>query len=169
MAERISEAEHAVMEVLWDESPLTAQEVAERVSPDEAVLLLYALTGRIPSRYGFLFDDSTDDVMQPPQPLYPEEGVSPEQTRPDAAALRALVEAAHSVLPVKGFIPLQVPRADGGHDFVRLLQRGPVMEAELQDGAGFRSLLAREEGERIAGYLLRLKLTKKIELEISAG
>ncbi|MBB5710580.1 BlaI/MecI/CopY family transcriptional regulator [Sphingomonas xinjiangensis] len=31
MTERISEAEHAVMEVLWDEAPLTAQEVAERV------------------------------------------------------------------------------------------------------------------------------------------
>lgn len=31
MTERISYAEHAVMEVLWDESPLTAQEVAERV------------------------------------------------------------------------------------------------------------------------------------------
>lgn len=31
MAERISDAEHAVMEVLWDESPLTAQDVAERV------------------------------------------------------------------------------------------------------------------------------------------
>ena len=31
MTERISEAEHAVMEVLWEESPLTAQEVAERV------------------------------------------------------------------------------------------------------------------------------------------
>jgi predicted transcriptional regulator len=31
MAERISEAEQAVMEVLWEESPLTAQEVAERV------------------------------------------------------------------------------------------------------------------------------------------
>ncbi|MBN8807073.1 MAG: BlaI/MecI/CopY family transcriptional regulator [Sphingomonas sp.] len=31
MAERISDAEHAVMEVLWDKSPLTAQEVAERV------------------------------------------------------------------------------------------------------------------------------------------
>ena len=29
--ERISEAEHAVMEVLWDESPLTAAEVATRV------------------------------------------------------------------------------------------------------------------------------------------
>ncbi|MDF2494016.1 BlaI/MecI/CopY family transcriptional regulator [Sphingomonas sp.] len=34
MAERISDAEHAVMEVLWDESPLSAQDVAERVDPD---------------------------------------------------------------------------------------------------------------------------------------
>ncbi|MDF2605201.1 BlaI/MecI/CopY family transcriptional regulator [Sphingomonas sp.] len=34
MVERISDAEHAVMEVLWDESPLTAQDVAERVDPD---------------------------------------------------------------------------------------------------------------------------------------
>jgi predicted transcriptional regulator len=31
MAERISSAEHEVMEVLWGESPLTAAEVAERV------------------------------------------------------------------------------------------------------------------------------------------
>lgn len=34
MAERISEAEHAVMEVLWEESPLTAQEVSERIPPE---------------------------------------------------------------------------------------------------------------------------------------
>lgn len=34
MTERISEAEHAVMEVLWDEpNPLTAAEVAERAGP----------------------------------------------------------------------------------------------------------------------------------------
>ena len=33
MAERISDAEHQVMEVLWTESPLTAQGVAERVDP----------------------------------------------------------------------------------------------------------------------------------------
>jgi BlaI family penicillinase repressor len=31
MSERISEAEHAVMEVLWDKSPLTAQDVVERI------------------------------------------------------------------------------------------------------------------------------------------
>jgi BlaI family transcriptional regulator, penicillinase repressor len=34
MTERISDAEHAVMEVLWEESPLTAQDVSERVAPD---------------------------------------------------------------------------------------------------------------------------------------
>ncbi len=33
MSERITEAEHAVMEVLWRESPLGAAEVAERVDP----------------------------------------------------------------------------------------------------------------------------------------
>jgi BlaI family penicillinase repressor len=33
VAERISDAEHAVMEVLWGRSPLTAQDVAERVDP----------------------------------------------------------------------------------------------------------------------------------------
>lgn len=32
--ERISEAEHAVMEVLWDRSPLTAAEVCEAVCED---------------------------------------------------------------------------------------------------------------------------------------
>ena len=31
MAERISDAEHQVMEVLWEQSPLSAQDVAERV------------------------------------------------------------------------------------------------------------------------------------------
>lgn len=32
--ERISEAEHAVMEALWDKSPLTANEVADKVAPE---------------------------------------------------------------------------------------------------------------------------------------
>ncbi|HEV7290587.1 BlaI/MecI/CopY family transcriptional regulator [Sphingomonas sp.] len=36
MTERISDAEHAVMEVLWEESPLTAQDVVERVTPARA-------------------------------------------------------------------------------------------------------------------------------------
>lgn len=31
MAERISDAEHAVMEVLWEKAPLSAQDVVERI------------------------------------------------------------------------------------------------------------------------------------------
>lgn len=34
MVERISEAEHAVLEILWEEAPLTAAAVAERTSAE---------------------------------------------------------------------------------------------------------------------------------------
>jgi len=49
VAERISDAEHAVMEVLWDASPLTAQEVAERVDParDWSANTVKTLLGRL--------------------------------------------------------------------------------------------------------------------------
>ncbi|MBO9713599.1 BlaI/MecI/CopY family transcriptional regulator [Sphingomonas sp.] len=49
MSERISDAEHAVMEVLWDESPLTAQEVSERVAPsrDWSANTVKTLLGRL--------------------------------------------------------------------------------------------------------------------------
>lgn len=49
MAERISDAEHAVMEALWDTAPLTAQEVAERVAPARgwSVNTVKTLLGRL--------------------------------------------------------------------------------------------------------------------------
>lgn len=49
MTERISDAEHAVMEVLWDQSPLTAQEVAERIPADRdwTVNTVKTLLGRL--------------------------------------------------------------------------------------------------------------------------
>jgi hypothetical protein len=142
---------------------------AQRVTEDDAVLLCFLLTGRIPSRYGFLFDDSTEDVTLPPPPLYAEEGVAPGEVRPDAAALEARLRAQAEVLPLKGFLPVFVPRPGGGEDFFRLLQRGPVMEAEVAEGGAFRNILAREEAERFAGHLLRLKLEGRIELDIRAS
>lgn len=36
MSERISDAEHAVMEVLWEDAPLTANIVAERLSDSQS-------------------------------------------------------------------------------------------------------------------------------------
>lgn len=49
MAERISDAEHAVMEVLWDRAPLTAQDVAERIGPERGwrVNTVKTLLGRL--------------------------------------------------------------------------------------------------------------------------
>ncbi|MFZ5472003.1 MAG: hypothetical protein ACOZIN_21450 [Myxococcota bacterium] len=139
-----------------------------RVSGDAPVLLLYLFGRRIPSRYDFLFDDSTDEVGLPPPPLYAEEGVESADIRPTAAALRARVEAQGEVLPAKGFLPVFVP-IDGGEAFYRLLQRGPVLEVEIQDGEHFRHLLFEVEAERFAGHLLRLKLEGKLELELEAG
>ena len=52
MAERISDAEHVVMEVLWDEAPLSAQDVAERVTPDRgwSANTVKTLLGRLLSK-----------------------------------------------------------------------------------------------------------------------
>jgi hypothetical protein len=140
-----------------------------RVAGDEALLLCYLFSSRIPSRYGFLFDDSTEDVSLPPAPLYPDEGVAASDVRPSAASLEARLRAPGEVLPIKGFLPLFVPRPEGGEHFFRMLQRGPVMEVEVAEGEAFRNILSREEAERFAGHLLRLKLEEKIELEIEAG
>lgn len=136
----------------------------ERVSGDEAVLLLYLFTGKIPSRYGFLFDDSTDDPSLPPPPLYPELGVASQAVRPSPGALAELLSGPATVVPLKGFLPLRVGKA-----FYRLLQRGPVMEVEIQDADGFRNLLSPQEAEALGGHLLQLKLEGKIELEIRPG
>lgn len=47
--DRISEAEHAVMEVLWQDAPLTAQDVSERVDPDRgwSAATVKTLLGRL--------------------------------------------------------------------------------------------------------------------------
>ncbi len=62
-----------------------------------------------------------------------------------------------------------MPRPEAGEHFFRMLQRGPVMEVEVAEGEAFRNILSREEAERFAGHLLRLKLEEKIELELEAG
>ena len=47
--ERIGEAEYAVMEVLWQQAPLTAAEVAERVPPgrDWSIRTVKTMLGRL--------------------------------------------------------------------------------------------------------------------------
>ncbi len=133
---------------------------AHRLGPDESVIAIFALTGRIPSRYGFLFDDSTDDALAAPPMLYPDEGVR--ELRPTAEVLARTLEERRDVWPVKGMLPLTLP--DGS--WLRWITRGAVLEAEVQDGEGFRNLLTQQEAERVTGLLLSHKLAGKLELEL---
>jgi hypothetical protein len=135
----------------------------DRPGADEAVLLCVVFTGKLPTRYGYLFDDSVLDMREAPPSLYAEEGVLPAHVRPDARALEALVAAEGEALPFKAMVPLRLSGM-----FVRLVERGPIMEAEIADGAQFRNILTRDQAERIAGHLLKLKLEGRIELDIGA-
>ena len=132
----------------------------DRPTPDEAVLLCYLLSGKIPSRYSFLFDDSTDSLGSAPQTLYTDEGVAPEQTRPTRQQLESLLSTNIEVLPLKGILLMSGPPV------VRWVERGPVMEAEVADGDGFRNVLNSHEAEAIGGLLLKMKLKQQIELEL---
>ncbi len=135
----------------------------DRPGPDEAVLLCVLFTGKLPSRYGYLFDDATDNLRETPPSLYAEEGITQANIRPDAHALEALLSRPHDVLPLKAMLLMRV-----GGSLVRLVERGPVMEAELADGPVFRNVLSRDEAERIAGHLLKLKLDGHVQLELAA-
>lgn len=133
-----------------------------RPSPDGAVTLLFVTSGRVPTRYSALFDDSTEEATLAPPVLYPDEGVR--ELRPKAPQLKQLLEERPTLWPIKGMLPMLTPLG-----FLRWLERGPVMEAELADGDGFRNLLTKSEAEQITGALLSLKLEGRIELELVRG
>jgi hypothetical protein len=139
-----------------------------RLEADAAVLLTFLFTGKAPSRHGFLTDEATEDLSLGPPALYPDEGVGEGEVRPDALGLAAKVRAPGTLLPIRGFLPIDVPTPEGPRLF-RALQRGVVLELEVQDGAGFRNVLTREEGERLAGHLIRLKAEGKVELELRSS
>lgn len=132
---------------------------AHRLSDDDAVLALFAITGRVPSRYGFLGDDSLDDLKAAPPSLYADEGV--EDVRPTSSAMLTNLKSRDSMWPVKGQLPLM-----HGDRLVRWIARGAVLEAEVAEGDGWRNLLSREEAEQLTGLLLSLKLAGKIEFEL---
>lgn len=132
---------------------------AHRLGPDESVVAHFALTRRVPSRYGFLFDDSTDDVMAAPPVLYLDEGVT--NARPGVKELTALLDERADVWPVKGMIA-----APSGAGWVRWISRGAVLEAEVLDGEAFRNVLTAAEAEQVTGLLLAHKLAGRIELEL---
>jgi hypothetical protein len=137
-----------------------------RLQPDEAVLLAWVLLAKLPSRYDFLFDDSTDDANLPTPTLYAEEGVSSGQLRPTVDQVHALIASDRPVIPIKSVVPFFLPRPGAAPQVIRLVERGPVMEVEIAEATAFRNVLSRDEAERVAGYFLRLKLEQRIEIEL---
>ncbi len=133
---------------------------ADRLSADESVLALFALNGRIPSRYGFLEDDAVDALTAVSSMLYADEGVMALRTH--VTALGHVLSSLHEVWPVKAMLPMRLP--DG--TWARWVSRGPVLEAEIQEGDTFSNLLSPHQAERIAGLLLSFKLAGKIEMEL---
>lgn len=138
-----------------------------RPAQAEAPVLLWLFTRKIPTRYEFLFDDSTDDPTKAPPNFYPDEELRPEEVHGGIAQLRERLAGTRDALPVKGVIPLFLPRASGAASLLRLVERGPVMETEVADGEGWRNLLTADEAEAFAGWLIKLKLEGRIELELS--
>ena len=136
----------------------------ERPSPEAAVLLAYALSGRIPSRFDAVFDDATEDMQRDAQVLYAEEGVAEDETRADAQQLKALINRLTDVLPMKGVLLQPMPDA-----IVRWKSRGPILEAEIESGQSFRNILSAAEAEKITGHLLSLKLKGALDLELVRG
>jgi hypothetical protein len=132
-----------------------------RLDGDAAVLAFFVLTGRIPSRYDFLSDDSTETLGLPPAWLYAPQKL---ECRPLASELVKVLTDQSTVWPVKG--ALLVPDREG--PWVRWAARGPVLEAEVQDADVFRNLLSQAEAERVTGQLLAHKLAGRIELELLA-
>lgn len=139
----------------------------ERPREDEAPVLLWLFTRKIATRYEFLFDDSTDDPAKAPPNFYPDEELRAEEVHGGIAQLRERLAGTRDALPVKGVIPLFLPRASGPASLLRLVERGPVMETEVADGEGWRNLLTADEAEAFAGWLIKLKLEGRIELELT--
>lgn len=142
----------------------------ERPGPDAAMVLAWVLTGKLPTRYGFLFDEASEDPLQTPPSLYAEAGVAPEAVRPDPAQLRTLLAGASEALPLRGMIPTWVPVSGAQVPaLARWRARGVVLELEWEEAGGFRSLLSTTEAAAAAGVLLRLQLEGALELELQAG
>ena len=134
---------------------------------DEALLLGYVLSGKLPTRHDAFFDDSVDDLARPPARFYEEDGASARPaTADDEDALTA--DPAREFVPVKGMIAFRLPDRDFPR--FRLINRGPLAQIEAREGPGaYEQLLARESAELLSGYLIRLKVEGRLQLTLQVG
>ena len=140
----------------------------ERPEADAALLWSYALAGTLPTRYDAFFDDAVDDLALPPARFYAEEGNA--TARPDGADAEDAValDPGRRFAPVKGMIAVAIP----GHDFprFRIVNRGPLAQVEARErGGAYQTLLSRAAAELFTGYLINLRVERRLDLSLALG
>ena len=133
-----------------------------RPSDDDAVLFQWLFGGKAPSRYDALFDDSVDKVGEPPRAAYDDELEHALLDTPER--LRQALRSPSPIVPFKGQVAGEVT-VSGKKRVVRWVQRGPVVEAELEVDGAFRNVLTETQAQAILARLLALKLEGRLALE----
>lgn len=169
MADRY--AEHYVVPLRFRVHPIQAKSSEGRcvvqvdeIGPDDAVLLVRALTGKLPTRYGFYNDDAVTDLGGPPARWYVEDGV-PAAILDDVERADREVGRRGGLLAVRTMIPIRVP----GHDFprFRIVARGRVGELESRgEGAPYANRIAPADLELLSGYLISLRFAGRVAFEV---
>ncbi|MBI5547130.1 MAG: hypothetical protein HY901_24885 [Deltaproteobacteria bacterium] len=135
-----------------------------RPEPQELLLFAYVVSGKLFTRFDAFLDDSVDELGPEPPRFYREEGndsVRFDRLEDEEALLD---DPSQRFVPVKGMISLRIP----GRAFprFRLMNRGPLIEAEARpDGRSpYEHLMPREAAELLVGFLIKLKIDRRIEL-----
>ncbi|MGC4114290.1 MAG: hypothetical protein QM765_06675 [Myxococcales bacterium] len=117
-----------------------------RPEPQDLVLVAFLLSGKLFTRFDAFFDDSVDELGLEPARFYAEEGnptVRFDRIEDEEALL---FDPQRVFVPAKGMFAFQAP----GHAFprFRLMNRGPVLEAEARDqGGAYENLMPRASAE----------------------
>ena len=135
-----------------------------RFGDEDAVLLTRLLHGRLPTRWGFFADDTTEDLARGPARFYADEGLTALHPA-DASAEDAVLHGPGPFLPLRGLIPFTIPGKPWPR--FRLVHHGPIAQVEARpEGGAYAHVLQREDGELLTGHLLRLKLAGKLQLTL---
>ena len=133
-------------------------------SRDDAVLLCFLLSGKLPTRYEAFFDDTVDDLALSPAPFFGEEGVPARPASLDEEDA-ICVDPERRFVPLKAMIAFRLPGRDWPR--FRLVNRGPLAELEVrEEGGSYERLLPLESAELFSGLLIRLEVERRIELAI---
>lgn len=136
----------------------------DEIGPDDSVLLVYALTGKLPTRYGFFADDASADDAGVVARWYVDDG-APRKALTDVERADREVRRSGRLLPVRTMIPIPVP----GHEYprFRLVAHGRVAELEARrEGEPYANRVRAEDLELVSGYMISLRVAGRVDFRV---